>query len=140
MRAPCEDWFEGHPVSNWTFVNNIVREVNYWSPGSAGDVEIDNAVPKMSGGVPNPQACYAWTDPASFVQRSLNISFNTFLSPWGGALCLVQSTDGVTITGNAATRAGASALTFDFVGQGTAHSAVSNNTCDGKPCTQAGFY
>ena len=94
----------------------------------------------MSGGIPNPDKCYAWTAPTSFVQHSLNISGNTFTSPWGAPLALVQATDGVTISGNVVSRAGGrTALTFDFVGQGTAHSDVRDNTCDGSPCTQAGF-
>ncbi len=121
-------------------MHNTVREVNYWGPGSAGDVEIDNAVPTMRGGVPDPQACHPWTTPTTFVQHALNISYNTFTSPYGAPVALVQSTDGLTLVGNTVARAGGrSALTYDLVGQGTAHTDVSGNVCDGVACTQSGF-
>jgi hypothetical protein len=122
-------------------VGNTFKQCNYWSPGGAGDIEVDNAVPSMKGGVPNPQACHPWTTPTTFVQHSLNISYNTFHSPYGAPAALVQSTDGLTVVGNAVMRdGGARALSFDFVGQGTAHSVVEGNTCDGGPCTQSGFF
>jgi hypothetical protein len=132
-------WYEGHPVSNWTFFNNTVREVNYWSP-EQGDVRLDNSVPTIVNGKPDPNRCQAWTDAASFVQHAVNISGNTFVSPWGAPFALVMSTDGVAIEGNVASRGGgAAALTFDWVGQGTARARVGGNTCDGGVCTQSGF-
>ena len=131
-------WFEGHPVSNWTLFNNTISEVNYWSPDQ-GDVRVDNSVPIMVNGKPDPNRCQAWTDAASFVQRTVNISGNTFYSPWGAPAVLLQSTDGVTIVGNTVSRGGAPALSFDLVGQGTARAQVVGNTCGGGPCTQSGF-
>jgi hypothetical protein len=132
-------WFEGHPVTNWTFTNNVVKNVNSWSPG-AGDVLIDNSVPAMVNGVPDPSRCHAWTDPASFVQHAISIENNTFLSPWGAPIAVVQSADGVRIQGNVVSRGGgARPLSFDFLGQGTAHAVVAGNVCDGAPCTQSGF-
>ena len=120
-------------------MNNTVREVNYWSP-SSGDILIDNSVPTIVNGVPDPNRCLAWTNSNSFVQHSVTISNNTFLSPWGAPIALVQSTDGVNIQGNTVSRGGgAGPLSYDFVGQGTAHAVVAGNTCDGSPCTQSGF-
>ena len=134
-------WFEGHPVTNWTFVHNTVRDVNSWSGGNSGDILIDNSVPTMVKGVPDPQRCYPWVQPTSFVQHSLNISYNTIASPWGAPVAQVQSTDGLALVGNTVTRAGGrAAVTFDLVGQGTARTAVSGNVCDGAPCSQSGFY
>jgi hypothetical protein len=131
-------WYEGHPVTNWSFIGNIVREVNYWSPDQ-GDVRIDNAVPTMVNGKPDPNRCIAWTSTESFVQHGVNISGNTFVSPWGAPIAVVQSTDGVVIAGNTVQRGGAQPLSFDFLGQGTARADVTGNTCGSGQCTQSGF-
>ncbi len=122
-------------------MHNIVRDVNYWSAGGSGDILIDNAVPTMVNGVPDAQRCHPWVTPTTFVQHSLNISFNAFASPWGAPVAQVQSTDGLALQGNTVTRAGGrAAATFDLVGQGTARTAVSGNACDGAPCSQSGFF
>jgi hypothetical protein len=38
-------WFEGHPVVNWTVVNNSFIGCNYATAAEPGDVYIDHAVP-----------------------------------------------------------------------------------------------
>ena len=128
-------WYEGHPVSNWTVVDNTFIECNLW--GSGGDVEIDNSVPVMKGGVPVPDTCTSWKGMESQVQHGLNISGNTFTSL--ASAIHVVSTDGVSVVGNSITRGGVTPPQYDIWGEGTINGEVQGNVCNGGTCSVTGL-
>jgi hypothetical protein len=132
-------WQEGHPVTNWSFVDNAIIEANVW--GGLADVVIDNAVPVFANGVPTTTCVpYAAAAPGAAVQRGLNISGNTFSQVSGESAIGVYSTDGVEVRGNViATAAGARAPAVDIAGHGVVGAVVAGNTCDGGACVVAGM-
>lgn len=128
-------WYEGHPVANWSVQQNTFNECNLWLSG--GDIEVDNSVPVMKGGVPVPNACTSWKGMESQVQHNLNISGNTFTSL--ASAIHVVSTDGVEVLGNTITRGGTSPPQYDIWGEGTINANVQGNVCDGGSCVISGL-
>ena len=132
-------WQEGHPVSNWSFVDNEVREVNFW--GGLADIVIDNAVPTFANGVPTTTCVpYAQAAPGAAAQRGLNISGNTITQLSGESAIAAYSAEGVEIRGNVITReAGAKTPAYDVQGFGVIGATVQGNVCDGRACVIAGM-
>lgn len=128
-------WLEGHPVANWSVQRNTFNECNLWLSG--GDIEVDNSVPVMKGGVPVPNTCTSWKGMESQVQHNLNISGNTFTSL--ASAIHVVSTDGVEVLGNTITRGGTSPPQYDIWGEGTINANVQGNVCDGGSCVISGL-
>ena len=132
-------WLEGHPVSNWSFVDNVIREVNIW--GGTADIGIDNSVPVFAHGAPTTKCVpYALASPGAAVQRGLNISGNTITQVSGMPAVGAYSTDGLELRGNTVTRgAGAPVPAVDLEGFGVVNAALAGNVCDGRPCVAAGL-
>ena len=132
-------WMEGQPVSNWSFVDNVVHEVNVW--GGLADVAIDNSVPVFAKGVPTTQCVpYALVTPGVAVQRGLNISGNSFSQVSGMSAVGVYSTDGLErgcyyAQGGHTTRRTRPAVDLD--GFGVVNAA--GNVCDGQACAAEGM-
>lgn len=132
-------WMEGHPVTNWSFVDNTIREVNVW--GGFADVAIDNSVPVFAHGAPTTKCVpYTLATPGAAVQRGLNISHNTFTQLSGMPAISVYSTDGAELRGNTVNRAaGAPVPAVDLQGFGVVHAALAGNVCDARTCVVAGM-
>ena len=132
-------WFEGHPVSNWSFVDNKISEVNFW--GGLPDIVIDNAVPVFKNGVPTTQCIpFSGAAPGAAVQRQLNISGNSIVQISGESPIGVYSTDGLELRGNIIVREnGVAVPPFDFQGYGVVNAVVVGNECDGRACKTSGL-
>jgi hypothetical protein len=133
-------WFEGHPVANWSVVENIIRDCNFGAAQLPADIIIDNYVPVFNAqGQPTSQ-CTSFIGTGSFVQAGLNISSNQFFSSFGKQSVSILSTKGLTLSNNVvSTTAGCAAAALDFSGQGVVTDSVSGNVCDGQPCTTSGL-
>ncbi len=132
-------WMEGHPVSNWSFVDNTLLEVNFWK--GLSDIVIDNSVPIFKNGAPTAQCTpYSAGVPGAAVQRGLNISGNAITQISGEAPIGVYSADGVEVRGNTIIReSGTPTPAFDIEGFGVVNAVLADNVCDGRPCTSNGM-
>jgi hypothetical protein len=141
VKTECDGcyWFEGHPVSNWTFVSNTVTGVNFGTAQTVGDVAIDNSVPVFNGSIPTTQ-CTPYIGASPPLQHGLNISGNTFTSSSGLPAVFAYSVGGLTLAGNSLVLApGARPPSVDFAGEGVTDAAVSGNVCFGGACTTSGL-
>ena len=132
-------WYEGHPVSNWTFSDNIVHEVNCWA--GLADVVIDNSVPASFDPAPSTKCVpYAAAARGAAVQHDLNISGNTFTQISGEPSIGIYSTENVEVRGNTVVReAGTPVPAIDIAGFGVVGAVVDGNVCDGRACVAAGM-
>jgi hypothetical protein len=132
-------WDEGHPVSNWTVVDNTFVGVNYAVAQMPGDVMIDNSVPIFQNGAPT-TTCTFYSGPANSVQHNLTFQGNVWQQLSGQSAINAESVGGLTLVGNTVTRqSGAKVPAADFAGEGVTGAAVSGNTCDGAACTTSGL-
>ena len=126
-------WFEGHPVRNWSIVNNTIRGVNYATAKMPGDIMLDSYVPVFDGhGVPTTQCVTPTTAP---VHHGITITGNTFFEDAGSSAVAMFSAETILIAGNAVTRAaGTPVPAFDFgCGSGScANSTAAGNSCNGN--------
>ena len=131
-------WFEGHPVQNWTVTNNTFVGCNYATAASPGDVYVDNAVPKFSGGAPTAE-CVAFS--AAPIHAGLAITKNVFVQDAGQSAVVAYAAAGINVSGNSITRAAGTPHppAGDLIGIGCTQTAAAGNTCDGGACNVSGL-
>ena len=133
-------WFEGHPVRNWSVLNNTFTGCNYATAKMAGDVELDSYVPVFDGnGVPTTTCSTPTSEPVHF---NVTVSNNIFVQDAGQSAVAMFSAQGITIAGNSVTRAaGTPVPAFDFGcgGASCSQATVAGNVCNGGACVVSGL-
>jgi hypothetical protein len=129
-------WFEGHAVSNWTFVDNVVLGVNYGPAALNGDIVLSSCAPIFVNGSPSTNG-----NPVTWmpVHSGVVIRNNTFVQDRGESALAFYGVLGVMVEGNIISYPGGPAPPADFFGDGVTDATVTGNTCNGQACVTTGF-